>query len=425
MTCMRPRPTPPVRPSLTDSTAAWQSEDLGSSQGPLGDRLAVSAAQQISERGLAAASARSIASAANASPGSINYNFGGIEQLLRHAFSVGIARAERWILAREPEVLALPRSPNGAAQALEHIVVQWTQAARPLALLYQEHLANTRSEPSPWTSLWSDFFLRVAVAFGLEEIDGRLMHLLFEAEALYNLSVWSPALEAAALRESIDHFGSFWLGGIPAPVIGAQALAEQTARGAAASEDMPQTAIRIMEAAAEVGKAGLDALTHRSVAIEAGLTTGAVTHYFRSKEQLVAAAIQGLLLTADIPMPPNRVHTAKDFVASLRANTMSTGGEDRVRQRRSLFLAAVRRSDLAASGAVIRFAHGRNTRAMLATVFDPPPEVLALQPGLLSRLLSAVPLVAGPKDSQIETHARLLAAIENRLMVGMTGRSLR
>jgi len=282
-------------------------------------------------------------------------------------------------------------------------------------LLYQEHLAATRREPSTWTLLWRDFFLRLAEAFNLNEFDGRLMHLLFEAEALYNLSNWSPALEAAALRESIDHFSAFWLGGAPAPLIGAQTQAEQTAR-MATSADMPPTAIRIAEAAAEVVKTGLDALTHRSVATQAGLTTGAVTRYFRSKEQLVAAAMQGLLLTADVPMPLNRVHTAEEFAASLRTNVLSAGAADRVRQRRSLFLAALRRSDLATAGAVMRFAHGRNTRAVLASAFDMQPEALALQPGLLSRLLFAIPVATQPEDSPIETQARLASAIESRLM---------
>lgn len=405
--------------SPLNDAAFWRCENLGLHSPQLGERLVATAAQQIAERGLAAVSARSIASAACASPGSINYNFDGIERLFRRAFDLGKTLTERWILAHESHLLALPRSPDGAARALEHIIVHWTQAARPLALLYQEHLAATRSEPSAWTRLWRDFYLRIAAEFGLEEFEGRMMHLLFEAEALYNLSSWSPALEAAALHELIQHFGAFWLGGTPGPVIGAEALAEQTS--CMPAEDMPPTAIRIMEAAAEVVKSGLDALTHRSVAAQAGVATGAVTHHFRSKEQLVAGAIQGLILSADLPMPPDQVRTAEDYIASLR-NTGGSGGES-VRQRRSLFLAAVRRPDLAASGAVIRFAHGQNTRAMMAQVFDLTPEALALHPGVLARLLLAIPLAIASDDAPVESHDRLVAAIERHLLAQLPVKS--
>jgi DNA-binding transcriptional regulator YbjK len=47
-----------------------------------------------------------------------------------------------------------------------------------------------------------------------------------------------------------------------------------------------QAALRI------IGRAGVDGVTHRSVAAEAGLSVGAVTHHFRTRDELVDAALR-------------------------------------------------------------------------------------------------------------------------------------
>ena len=90
----------------------------------------------------------------------------------------------------------------------------WTQDARPLALLYQEGLAAMpgAGPVAVWTAAWRDFWIGVAIALDLSETDGRLLHLFFESEALYNLSTWSPALERAALREMCQHIAVAYLG---------------------------------------------------------------------------------------------------------------------------------------------------------------------------------------------------------------------
>jgi len=380
------------------------------------DRLVAAAAQQISEHGLAAASARSVAAAAGTAASAINYNFGGIERLLSLAFDAGAAETAAWLDARRRELAALPRSPEGAVYALEHIVREWTQAARPLALLYQERLAISPSTGGvAWTALWRDFWLEVSAGFGLGETDGRLMHLFFESEALYHLSTWSPALEGAALRELTAHFGAVWLGAAAPPPLGALVLAEARA-GAQGGGALTPAAARIAVAAAAVAESGLGALTHRAVAAQAGVTTGAVTHHFRTVEELTAGAISGqlLALTPDGEPAPRAVEesrTPEAFAAAIRPHTLRDAPAGPALARRNLFLAAVRRPEQARCAAVIRFAYGGTSRRGLARVIDLPSETLALRGAVLSRILSAIWYATSADAAPAASRAQIFDAI--------------
>jgi AcrR family transcriptional regulator len=410
-----------LRPSplVLDASAALPIGHPGESDNRV-DRLVAVAAEQIASRGMAEVSARSIAAGAAASPSAINYNFGGIEHLFSRAFDSGAALTADWLEPRHQALLALPRTAEGAVRALEHLLVAWTREARPLALLYQEHLAATPAQAG-WTGLWRDSWLRIAEVFGLSPAQGRLMHLFFESEALYHLSRWSPALEDAALRELVDHFGAVWLGARPVPPIGALALAEQTAR--ARPDAANATAQKIMAAAAEVVEQGLGALTHRSVAARAGLTTGAVTHHFRTTEELVAGAIRGQVLAmsrvvdGETVSPLDPVSTPEAFFAGARLHSLpDPGGAGPAAGRRTLFLAAVRRPELAGAGAVIRFAHGGTARSSLGGAFEIAPELISLYAGLVSRLLSALPQACAADAAPREAREQLLETIEQGLV---------
>jgi len=382
------------------------------------------AAQQISEHGLAAASARSVAAAAGTAASAINYNFGGIERLLSLAFEAGAAQTADWLDARRREIAALPRSPDGAAYALEHIVREWTKGARPLALLYQERLAISPTHGgTPWTALWRDFWQEVSAAFGLGEAEGRLLHLFFESEGLHHLSTWSPALEGAALRELVQHFGAVWLGASPAPPLGALALAEESA-GVQAGGALTPAAARIAVAAAAVAEGGLGALTHRAVAAKAGLTTGAVTHHFRTVEELTAGAIRGQVL-AQVPpegdtglRPVEESRSREEFLDAIRPHTVRNAPAGPALARRNLFLAAVRRPEQASCAAVIRFAYGGTSRRGLQCVLDLPPQTLALRGAVLSRMLSAIWYATSADDAPDASRAQAFDAICTRAFAG-------
>lgn len=388
-------------------------------------RLIHAAAQLMSERGADGVSARTVAAAAGVAPSAINYNFGGIEQLLSSAFAHGVALTAEWLEARTADILALPRTADGLAAALEYLVLEWTGPARPLALLYQECLAVTpgRGSGGAWTRLWRDHWLRIAAAFGATPIQGRLLHLLFEAEALYHLSAWSPALERAALREVCDHFASVWLGAERRAGGGALAHAEQTA-GARQPGGLAPAALRIAQCAAEVVEAaGLGGLTHRAVAARAGVTTGAVTHHFRTIEHLVAGAIRGqvLVMTQEAagsggpaPGPIENLLTAEELFGAMRFHAVADLPPSPALRRRRLFLATVRRADLAGAGAAIRYSHGGTTRDALAQLFPIPPQMLSLQAGVLSRLLATIWFSTSADPAPAQMRAALFAEIQGR-----------
>ena len=426
MTAKMPRP--PAETPFPPSPDAVQAEANGRI-----DRLVLAAADQIAERGLAGASSRAIATSAGASPSAINYNFGNIERLLSSALDYAAARTADWIAVHEAEFTTLPASPDMAAFALERLLIGWTGAARPLALVYQEGLAAQAGQPvmAAWTRQWRDLFERLAATLGLGEADGRMMHLFFETEALYHLSTWSPALEAAALRELAEHFAAVWLGARERPVAGALALAEATA-GARPFGSIAPAAERIVLAAADVVEAGgLGALTHRAVAAKAGVTTGAVTHHFRTIEDLVAGMIRGQVERLARPAdedhrapsitPTQHMQSREDFRQGLLHVGEEDGPAETAGSRRRLFLATVRRPEMASAGAVIRFAHGGTARDGLSRLFPIPPERLSPWAGLISRLLASH-YVAASADGQLQPgRRRLVGEVVARAMARLPG----
>lgn len=399
-------PTPPD-PSLTSTEADRPA-----------NRLVLAAATLISDRGLAEASARAIAATAGVAPSAINYNFSGIERLLSSAFARCVEQTAEWLGARTAEIAALPRSADGAVRALEHVVIAWTTRARPLALLYQEALnANAGAEPcAGWTRLWRDFWLQAAETFGLREIDGRLLHLAFESEALYHLSTWSPALERAVLRDLMDHFGAIYLGA-PHRIDSGALSSALVAVGSPSSTSIPPAAMRIAVAAAQIVEtSGFASLTQRAVAKQAGVTTGSVTHHFRTIEDLVTGAIRGQvqMLTdaaeeADGPTP--EPPTIDQLFQGIARHVVDDPPASPLRRR--LFLAAVRRPELAGAGAIIRFSHGGTTRDPLVQ-FGLSGGPLALHSGLISRFASALWFACSGDDAPKASRERLFNAIVDR-----------
>lgn len=389
------------------------------------DRLIAAAAQQIATRGLAASSSRSVAHEAGVAASAINYKFGGIEHLFCSVFEHGARWSQPWMARCFDEVVALPKGPAGAALALEHVIAGWTLENRWLALLYQEGLAAMpgAGPVAVWTGAWRDFWVGVAIALDLSETDGRLLHLFFESEALYNLSTWSPALERAALREMCQHIAIVYLGAAAtAWPTGALEEAER-ASGVLREGAIPPAAEKIVEAAAEVVEAsGLSGLTHRAVALKAGVTTGSVTHHFRTMESLIAGTIRGQVNAMQrppagaAPAPLAPIQTADDLFEGMTSYLVTDRPWGPALRRRHLFLATLRRSDLVVSAAVIRFAHGGTTRAIVDRLFEPPPEQRALFAGTLSRMGVASWFAASADEAPRESQAAMLAEIKARFL---------
>ena len=415
---------PPSRPASAAPPARLAIERPSDTR----QRLILATADLVARDGIAAASARAIAANAAASPSAINYNFGNIERLLQSTFALAVDETRAWLDLRRAEIALLPGSPDGAAWALLHGLRSWTTEGRRLALLYQEALAAGAGEgpAADWTRLFRDFWLEVAERFGLAPIDGRLMHVFFESEALYHLSTWSPALEDAALSDTVEHFAHVWLGAPFRPWRGALSQAED-ASGTRPHGSAPPAALRIAKAAAEVVEdKGLAGLTHRAVADRAGVTTGSVTHHFRSIEDLVAGVIRGQVqvlteeAVANAPPTIDEILTPERLFEALRFHSAGDRPARPAIRRRRLFLAAVRRRELGAAGAVIRYSHGGTVRDSLSRVFKLSEGDARLYSGVLSRLLAAIWFACvGDEDPRVTRHA-LIDRIEAALMARLT-----
>jgi AcrR family transcriptional regulator len=159
------------------------------------------------------------------------------------------------------------------------------------------------------------------------------------------------------------------------------------------------------------------------------VTTGSVTHHFRSIEDLVAGAIRGQVqvLTQETIAHGNFITPQEDdnltverLFEAIRFHSIADRPASPVLRRRRLFLAAIRRPDLAGAGAVIRYSHGGTVRDSLARLFVLTPTELVLHSGLLSRLLSAIWFACAADDAPLRTREALMDRIEARLVGGLT-----
>ncbi|HJV43589.1 TetR/AcrR family transcriptional regulator [Caulobacter sp.] len=422
---MPARALPPLHTGVSPSTPAEERPDNAR------QRLTAAAAQLVADGGIAAASARAIAASAGTAASAINYNFGNIERLLSTVFKQSVEETRAWLEHRARELNALPRSPDGAAFALLHVLDAWRRdEGRRLALTYQEAVTADpgRGVAAAWTRVWRDFWTDVARDFGLAPIDGRVLHAFFEHEALYNLSTWSPALEALALTEMVERFAALWLDAPDRAPRGAVVVAERAA-GIRPYGSVPPAAMRIAKAAALVVEdKGLTGLTHRAVAARAGVTTGSVTHHFRSIEDLVAGAIRGQVQAmtdeagSGAPPPVDDLVTIEGLFEALRLHVTAELPSPPVIRRRRLFLAAVRRPELAGAGAVIRFAYGGTLRDSLGRVFGLDGPELVMQASVLARVMAAIWFACAGDEDPGASRQALFDRITARFRVGIAAR---
>lgn len=364
------------------------------------ERLQLAARKQLVAVGYASCSARLIAREAQTAASAINYGFSGIEQLFGVVFDAALTEIAAWRADREAEAALFAQTPDGAALFLEGLILEWAAGARDLALLYQELLAAPASfdqQARDAIKAWVAFFDRLAAGFKLEREAGAMMHLMFQAEALYALSRWRPLLERAALGELIGHFGGVWLGAKPRPRGHALATAESSVRIDENMDASGQAQALMAAAMAVVAEHGLASLTHRAVAARCGMTAGAVAHYFRSSDDLVAAAVQGQV--AAIKAQASRSSSLKspqsleELARILASQEVFEAGDLAGRGRRRIFLATVRDPSRAAAGATVRFAQGSTVAGELRRCMGMRAEV-SLHASVLSRLISAAPIVA-------------------------------
>jgi AcrR family transcriptional regulator len=358
------------------------------------DRLVAAARTMIVERGASAGSARTIAAEAGASASAINYNFGDLERLFGVVFEGELAELPMWAGAMTLELAELPSSPRGASAALAHVIRRWT-GDRDRALLYAEARLRPGTEASlgpRFVDVWRDFWEATAHRLQLPPGSGALLHVLFEAESLFHLSRWRPALEDAALVDVCDCLIRRWVYPAPASPAGCEALEAAVATSAPPVTALAGEASRVASVALHViGERGLAGLTHRAVAAAAGVTAGAVAHYFRTSEALLTNALKAQVdqLLLELQSPNEPADSPDEFVSGLASFAARPALPAQLAARRTLFLATVRDPSLAGAGAVIRYAQGATVRNVLAPLVAERSDALAIA-GVVSRLSSSI-----------------------------------
>lgn len=335
------------------------------------DRLVEAAVEIARERGLAALTARALAERTGQSPSALNYHMGGREALVARVYGLALEASAAWRIERLAE-LTHEGAPawGSAAGGLSALIDDRAGRFRAWGLLLAEFeglaeatpaLADdTRNEIVAMAAFWREAALRlgepdedaevwVDVAMGLSQ--------MFRDEAV--ASVRLPWILDAAGRVAARLRG--------------QAITPVAERRAGAAErlqaDAPASngARRILSAAIRVlAERGADRLTQREVAAAAGLSLAAVTYFFRSKADLVAAAFHELhrQVSAEVLAMPETTVGARLALA-----TLEDGGESswRLRAMEALQLAAARDPSLAPLVRALRTTRGATSIGWLRT----------------------------------------------------------
>lgn len=333
---------------------------------------------QMAETGYAGASARAVAARAGASPSAINYHFGSIEQLFCSAQHHALTLAEDWLnLALGEAEQGGPWAPDALPAFIAGLLEDWTRTQTALAHAEAEALigANWRDTSEiaiAWLDLWGGFWDRVLPLFSVDPALAPIASAMLQSERLGHLARGRPIYDQPALQEICVRIvgrltGAAELIRRPAPWREkAEALSNQ-----AAVPPAPQgPARRVAEAVvAAVDEGGEGALTHRAAALKAGLSLGAVTHYFPNRAALMAAGYaslyQSIVDAAQRDGGAERLGQAD--LGQRMIDTLKVGQQaPRARALEVFFIAATRDPALSAFAARVRYSRGLNSfRLML------------------------------------------------------------
>lgn len=325
---------------------------------------------EMSEAGAAGSTVRNVAARAGVSASAINYHFESIERLYGAAQTEAIARASSWLDLRLENVTADAPFPSEAFPAFAADVIdEWSEGqilaqAEASAFL---HAAWAPSEAAgAWLRLWSAFWDRALPFFSLGNDQVPIVAAVLHSERLGHLVRWRrphdrAGLEEVCVRLTARLTGDPALLARPAPW---REAAETLSRHAVDFPALAPAAARIAEAVvAVVDEGGEAALTHRNVAVAAGLSLGAVTHHFPTRTALVEAGYAWLY--ESIVQTARRAGAGQAGHGDIGAHILSFIDIGRTAPRsralEAFFLAATRDSALANFAARVRYSRGLGT----------------------------------------------------------------
>ncbi len=342
-------------------------------------------------------SARQLSVKAAVPVSSIYHHFGSLEQLFLLAQEQAQAAANRWCATRLEQLAAFPAMKQGFPAFFACIVDDWVHECRDLAFAWREgQLLRTESDVGVqvrlgWSRLWRGFWDDACARFDLSHtVD--VVDRLFENESFLHMFDWRRTVDRAGLDEFARGVGVWLVGGPPVEAPWRNFAREQAL---AAGRDAPvhdATTARIAQAtAALIEQAGPAAVTHRSVAEQAGLTLGVVSRKLRTKAELLQAGFEAIYAKAIGGLQMRAGQTASlapvvslDGVADYLAGSLGEHGVD------ALHLAVAREPALRSFGLQLRYLRGTTTQHLLKMLRPYQPDPTPLEAAILSSFLSSL-----------------------------------
>lgn len=225
------------------------------------------------------------------------HHFDSLQHLYAEAHEHAFASASTWFGARLDELLVGPElGPHALPALMAELIDRWCNECRHLAFVRLECLLDAARQGQPtdlatrWEYLWRDAWQTIAARCGMGAA-GQGTGAVAAGLSLSHLIRVRPTIDRCCVEETSRGWVNW--------VLGKQAGDEQwhcfalhaTERESTPIERPDGKALPLAEAAAQllIEKGGGE-VTHRSVAQKAGVSTGAVAHYFRTANDLMQGA---------------------------------------------------------------------------------------------------------------------------------------
>jgi AcrR family transcriptional regulator len=332
-------------------------------------RLADVAFEMALEGGLSALSARTLADKLNASPSAMNYHFGNRDGLLKALQRRAVDQSQTWRLeqAKAPNDVAPWTTTPDVFLALIQARLSQTRGLQLLLLEFAAEVEvcpvlgpDAQTEANADDRFWSDLAARVGEDEGASAIwsdmaAGLILNFSSEQDAAVRGAWMGGALRRLAERLADQ---------TPSPIdrstdsTAARRLDSQAPRG--------ETAARIVKAALQIiGQKGAARMSQRQVAAAAGVSLAAVTYFYRSRADLMAAAFSALHSGLRSTVLDRSTNGSDG--ASLGASVFDKEGKFdwRVSATRELMILAGRDRNLISIVQDIRAGHGATSISLL------------------------------------------------------------
>lgn len=381
------------------------------------DRLVDAVLRLWEEVGSGSMSVRMLAQAADVRASSIYHHFGSLEQLFAVAQDHAYACAAHWRDGHMRDLAEAGLDASAFGPLFAAVIDSWTHDQRRLAFAWREgqQLAlrdsHFRSGAERWNRFWMDFWDELSGHCGLADT-GTLTARLFDSESFLHMIRWRRAIDRAGLEEMARGWAA-WLNGARAPAGPVRDFARAEAlREFPALPERDETSARIAEAAAYiVSHKGAASMTHRSVAAEAGLTLGIVSHKFRTSAELMRAAFEQLYMrnvsstgpTVD-PATADQDHwSLNGLVRMMEASVANWGPEE-------LTLVVARDPSFRHFAAQLRYLRGRTSGRHLQAILGQAQPVTPLEAAIFSGFLAGqlrTQLIVPQEDFSSQIHKEL------------------